>query len=296
MRFTRAASAHLAAAVATALMAGACALPGGGDDLTAVDPGTDTDVVVAGPSATTADPFDQTAVRAGDGAAPDDSIRVGAEDPSATPAVPAPPVPSGAGTVTSLDRPDGSPAPTAPVAETTASTTASTVASTSTSSIPVTPDDAATTSTVVGATSTPSSTSSTSTPGTTTTAAGPVASPPEDLVSAEAYSGELLNGLRSTLELQPLTRQAEMDAFARDWSKRMAETGAFEHSNGPYGENIAYTTNTGLSAAEAADLFHQLWTESPGHYRNMTNEAYLTSGVGLYLTENGWYGTHVFGF
>ena len=76
----------------------------------------------------------------------------------------------------------------------------------------------------------------------------------------------------------------------------MAESGNFEHSSGPYGENIAFTSNTALTAAEAADLFHQLWMDSPGHYRNMTNETYVRAGVGLYLTERGWYGTHVFTF
>ena len=76
----------------------------------------------------------------------------------------------------------------------------------------------------------------------------------------------------------------------------MAESGRFEHSSGPYGENIAFTSNTSLTAAEAADLFHQLWIESEGHYANMTNDRYAATGVGLYLTERGWYGTHVFNF
>ena len=59
---------------------------------------------------------------------------------------------------------------------------------------------------------------------------------------------------------------------------------------------VAHTIGAAGAGAEAAAVFHQLWIDSPGHYRNMTNETYVTSGIGLYKTDNGWYGTHVFGF
>ncbi len=192
----------------------------------------------------------------------------------------------------------------------TAPTTSSTVAPTTTST-PVTPLSTATTapttvSTTAPTSSTESPQSTDSTPApdasTTTTVAGgeptttvPVSNGP-DLGPGEGQSFTLLNDLRTGLGLTPLARNAEMDAFARDWSRQMAESGRFEHSTGPYGENIAFTSNTGLTASEAADLFHQLWIDSPGHYANMTNGQYANTGVGLYLTDRGWYGTHVFSF
>ena len=74
----------------------------------------------------------------------------------------------------------------------------------------------------------------------------------------------------------------------------MAQTRDFKHSNGPYGENIVWTSNRSISADAVAKQFHQLWVDSPGHYRNMTSDRYTQFGVGFFVNENGWYGTHVF--
>jgi len=172
------------------------------------------------------------------------------------------------------------------------STTTPTTAATASPSQPVT--TAQPVSTMRSETLAPSS-SSNATPEQTIASSGP----PEaaaDLGVGEARSFTLLEDLRFGLGLNGLNRDATMDAFARDWSRQMAESGRFEHSTAPYGENIAFTSNTQLSASEAAELFHRLWLDSPGHYANMTNDGYLTAGIGIYLTERGWYGTHVFSF
>lgn len=116
------------------------------------------------------------------------------------------------------------------------------------------------------------------------------------LIAVEDQSHSMLNQLREELEVSALTRDPTMDAFARDWSRQMAETGEFGHSTGPYGENIVFTSNTNLTADEVAAQFHQLWIDSPDHYGNMKNPRYAKTGIGLYLTERGWYGTHVFAF
>ena len=198
--------------------------------------------------------------------------------------------------------------------------TTTTTASTGASVVPMPPTlsaDAATSATDTSSTTTPPSTTTTTPTVTTTsttvastttvaepssTAGDPGATPTtttppaggDVLTSGESDSLARLNQLRSGLGLNALARDAEMDAFARNWSRQMAESGSFEHSNGPYGENIAFTSNTRLTAAEAAELFHQLWVDSPGHYRNMTNDGYTQTGIGLYRTDRGWYGTHVF--
>lgn len=163
-------------------------------------------------------------------------------------------------------------------------------ATVATSEAPTTADPT----TVSSSTPTTLAGSTTSVTGATTGSTGGVGI--AGLDQGEDHSFTLLNLLRSGLGLQILATDTEMDAFARDWSRQMASSGNFQHSSGPYGENIAFTSNTGLSADAAADLFHQLWLDSPGHYRNMTNESYAEIGVGLYLTERGWYGTHVFKF
>ncbi|MEM7341203.1 MAG: CAP domain-containing protein [Actinomycetota bacterium] len=163
--------------------------------------------------------------------------------------------------------------------------------STTTTAAPAAPDD----STVTVATSDPAAATSTTVAVSTTASTVAAVTEPE-LIAGEEQSAALLAALRAEQGLTPLARSPEMDQFARSWSKQMAETGAFEHSSGPYGENIAFTSDTSLTPAAAADLFQQLWRDSPGHYANMTNGSYTVVGVGLYRTERGWYGTHVFNY
>lgn len=131
-------------------------------------------------------------------------------------------------------------------------------------------------------------------PGADTAPAGTV--PLTDLVQGEDHSFAKLNMLRQHQSIPLLTRDPTMDAYARDWSRHMAETGEFAHSPGPYGENIAFTRNTSLTASEAAEVFHRLWVDSPDHYANMTEERYAKAGIGLYRTSRGWYGTHLFNY
>ena len=111
---------------------------------------------------------------------------------------------------------------------------------------------------------------------------------------AEAQSLDLLNQLRIAVGVAPLVRVATMDDFARDWSRTMSEGGFFAHSGGPYGENIVWWSNEDISPEQAAQKFHEMWFNSPGHYQNMTLAGYTKVGVGLWRDENGWHGTHVF--
>ncbi|MEM8922769.1 MAG: CAP domain-containing protein [Actinomycetota bacterium] len=297
MRFIRARGLLRCAAPAVALLfAIGCSAGSSNGDPSAlttggqgIAPAADDDAAFgadAGTGPTTADPAD---VRSG--GETQESSRAGA-DPR--PVLPVPPT-----LAPDPDAPESAQASptTAPASPSTVSTAPPTTAASTTAPPETASSDttaAASTETTVDA-STPSTGADTVT---SVTEAPADTSPPAetDLVAAEARSAALLNQLRAELTLAELGRTAEMDAFARDWSRQMAETGNFEHSNGPYGENIAYTTNTSLTAEEAAELFHQLWIESPSHYRNMTNDTYARSGVGLYRTDNGWYGTHVFGF
>lgn len=117
-----------------------------------------------------------------------------------------------------------------------------------------------------------------------------------DLALGEEHSLSVLNLLRQSLAAPVLVRDPAMDAYAREWSRHMAETGDFNHSPGPYGENIAFSRNLALTASEAAELFETLWTASTDHYANMTQPRYTKVGVGLYRTGRGWYGTHVFAY
>jgi len=84
-----------------------------------------------------------------------------------------------------------------------------------------------------------------------------------------------------------------MSTFALNWSQTMSQSG-FRHSSGPYGENIAWYSDSSLSPAAAARFFNDGWVNSPGHYANMTNSRYTEVGIGLYQDAGGWWATHVF--
>lgn len=114
------------------------------------------------------------------------------------------------------------------------------------------------------------------------------------LAVAEAFSLQLLNDLRTGLGLDALVRTATMDTFARTWSATMDSSGSFEHSGGPYGENIAWWSAGSASPEAAAAKLHELWVNSPGHYNNMTRSGYDEVGVGFWLSDGGWHATHVF--
>ena len=106
---------------------------------------------------------------------------------------------------------------------------------------------------------------------------------------------ELLNQLRVSVGREPLVRTEEMDAFARNWSSIMHDSGRFEHSSGPYGENIAASwSSRTIPPLDAAERMHQLWVDSPGHLQNMTHSGYTQVGVGFWYGDDGWYATHVF--
>lgn len=258
------------AASAASIVAGC----GSGDDVVVSDPGTSDGVENRSSELTPTNEIDNSALRSG----ANNSSRAGAVV-SGEPDRPTPPTLSA----------QGAAALAAPTTATTAAP-ATTAPATTTTLAPETTQ--APTTVVTSSTSAPTTdtTQPTDPTGSTTGLAD------EELNTGEDHSLALLNELRAGLELAALTEDPEMASFARDWSRQMASSGDFEHSTGPYGENIAFTSNTELTPTEAAILFHDLWLDSPGHYGNMTNETYAKMGVGLYLTERGWYATHVFSF
>ena len=69
---------------------------------------------------------------------------------------------------------------------------------------------------------------------------------------------------------------------------------AIRHSNGRYAEDIAWISDTRLHPDVAARMFIELWTNSPGHFANMTNGRYREVGIGLFLDDGGWGATQLF--
>ena len=125
------------------------------------------------------------------------------------------------------------------------------------------------------------------------------------LNEAEIASLKALNELRRSLGLSELVAAADLSDFAESWAILMSET-VFEHSTGDdsgylfkddrssLGENIVWHSNDNMSPELAAEEFHRLWVESPGHYENMTNPIWTEVGVGLFRDSSGWWGVHTF--
>ena len=110
-----------------------------------------------------------------------------------------------------------------------------------------------------------------------------------------------VNELRSSLNLQPVTRYQELDAVAQDWSEQQAAANNMSHrpdftSAYPSGwttgsENVAWRTAGGDTGAQ---IFNQ-WLNSPGHYKNMTDPNVNSIGIGFAQTSDGkWYATQNF--
>ena len=86
-----------------------------------------------------------------------------------------------------------------------------------------------------------------------------------------------------------------MDADAAAGRGRWTPPATSQHSNLPYGENIAWWSAGQASPEAAAELMHDLWVGSAGHYGNMTNAGYTSMGVGFWRSDSGgWHATHVF--
>ena len=112
-----------------------------------------------------------------------------------------------------------------------------------------------------------------------------------------------VNNLRASLGLKQVTRIAELDAVAQDWSEQMAARKTMEHrpnfaNHYPKGwrgasENIAMRSDGGDIGAQ---LFDQ-WLNSPPHYANMTDPNADSLGIGIaYESGSGsWYATQNFG-
>ena len=110
-----------------------------------------------------------------------------------------------------------------------------------------------------------------------------------------------VNELRSSLNLQPVTRYQELDAVAQDWSEQQAAANNMSHrpdftSAYPKGwttgsENVAWRTAGGDTGA----LIFEQWLNSPGHYKNMTDPDVNSIGIGFAQTSDGrWYATQNF--
>ncbi len=120
----------------------------------------------------------------------------------------------------------------------------------------------------------------------------PVApAPPSDAAAAQSLA--LLNQLRAAHGAGPVTYDPGMSAAAMGWSQEMSRSG-FRHSSLGYAENIAWHSQSAMTPTQAASTLHDMWVDSPGHFRNMIDPRWTKVGIGLHVDGSGWWGTHVF--
>ena len=110
------------------------------------------------------------------------------------------------------------------------------------------------------------------------------------LAAAEAQMASLVNRLRESLGLDPLTYHSAIAAVARRWSHTLAAEGAFYHNpryseQYPPGwrlvaENVSGPSGIASLSAAVQRSFDGL-VDSPGHYANMTNPRLTHLGVGI---------------
>lgn len=119
---------------------------------------------------------------------------------------------------------------------------------------------------------------------------------------------EYVNNLRAGRKLRKLATSKRLNQLARSYSKSMAQTGRFEHSdiNGNRlehrlsaagitdwtmaGENLAKTVNANKPGQESV----RGWQLSPGHSENLFNADYDTAGTGVYLSGDTVYVTQIY--
>lgn len=119
-------------------------------------------------------------------------------------------------------------------------------------------------------------------PETTTTTANVTIS-----VEAELVIGAATDMLRVSEGLPPVTVDAGLQSYARDWAAHMAATGNLTHSN--INDLLDHWNAVGENIAEGVDpliIFEDL-VSSPGHLNIILNGAYAFDGVGVAVDGSG---------
>ena len=118
-----------------------------------------------------------------------------------------------------------------------------------------------------------------------------VAKPVEpDLAAFEAEVLKLTNEFRKENDRAPLRNDADLNAAAENWSRKMAKQDFFEHSTSAqaekygydvarWGENIAAGYRTPEDVVEG-------WINSSGHRKNLLNRDFQEIGIGYYKMSN----------
>ncbi len=119
--------------------------------------------------------------------------------------------------------------------------------------------------------------------------------------SVTAYEQEvarLVNEVRRSNGLSPLTFDWELSRVARYKSQDMRDRGYFSHTSPTYGSPFAMMKSFGISYRTAGENIAKgyatpkavvdAWMNSPGHRANILNSSFTHIGVGYVSSGNYW--------
>jgi uncharacterized protein YkwD len=129
-----------------------------------------------------------------------------------------------------------------------------------------------------------------------------------DVESLERQCFEAVNQQRTSRGLAPLELSVDLLYVARYYSRRMAEEGFFSHTD-PEGRGVSHRVSEarikwrvlGENLASSMGYVNPVavsvrgWMNSPGHRKNILDNSYARTAVGVWISENGTvYFTEIF--
>ena len=119
--------------------------------------------------------------------------------------------------------------------------------------------------------------------------------------SVTAFESEvvrLVNEIRVSNGLRPLTQDWQLSRVARYKSQDMRDLGYFSHTSPTYGSPFEMMRSFGITYRTAGENIAKgystpkavvdAWMNSPGHRANILNSAYTHIGVGYVASGNYW--------
>ncbi len=102
---------------------------------------------------------------------------------------------------------------------------------------------------------------------------------------------QLINDLRASKGLAPLSTHPELTSEARSWTNHMASTDRLAHSpdmsSGGSAQGSVLGENVGMHGVDDVNQLFQAFVDSPAHYENLVDSRFNYIGVGVVTTSAG---------
>lgn len=108
--------------------------------------------------------------------------------------------------------------------------------------------------------------------------------------NSEVYEQEfviLINNLRASSSLSPLSVNGNLVSSSRTWAEHMSSVGAISHDpNLRYAVSDFMLLGENVGTGPSVQTIYNAFVNSPGHYANMVNPSFAQIGVGV-VANNG---------